>query len=769
MSDFSDIPTAYPPATGFDSIYVADIATIGTLEVLDDFIIGDNLTVGLDISNQARINLNGAAGASRTFRIQTAGSDRWSIGSSAAESPSVIKTAVASVAAGNNVVPVNTTSGLTPGMQASVSGVTSSTLVSSAVGTTIVTPIAAATIASGSQVIPVNNTAGVLSQMAAVGAGIASSSVVNFIGGTTVVVTTTTTTNVLVGFANVAVASIAGIFAGMLASGTGIAADTYVTGTTTGITGLVAVILSKNRTGTIPVGTTLTFNPAIVLSRATTGTVTSGDTITISPAVILSQNTTGSGIANGDTITFYPNTGAPLAFTSFNDAGAGFMSPIQISRATGIANFSEGITIIPPVTQAPNGAGSFQPLLFSQSNWSGHAATSGNFVHYYQINIASDSSDLGSHGAHGFLLSHTYGGAGFTGGRVGFAINMQQTAGIPTVGGVGSDINSGRIGLNVSLTAGENAGGTAPTNGLAAGTVYAVATYSRLLAGNGYGGATNYQELNGWNLNMGAQVGTSVAFKHAINVGLLSDDAVRGTQADTVMQIAMQPGPATVGVHDIFLLGNINGEWASKIDSNLWGTQRSNGGISPMLTNYGLNWSDIAFNTAVVAAPGLVLAQGGSSVGALVTATTGNTTTLDTTLAHVTNTVIASSPTNLWQVGMGVYDASGNQWLVTATSASPQGTLTGISAVPIGPAYVASPPSNPVTVTDQSGQNTATLTLTWSTAPGLSICPTSQRIGFNGTAPIAKPTMTGSKGGNAAVASIVSLLASYGLGTDSTT
>jgi hypothetical protein len=43
------------------------------------------------------------------------------------------------------------------------------------------------------------------------------------------------------------------------------------------------------------------------------------------------------------------------------------------------------------------------------------------------------------------------------------------------------------------------------------------------------------------------------------------------------------------------------------------------------------------------------------------------------------------------------------------------------------------------------------------------------KAGFNGTAPIAKPTMTGAKGGNTALASVIALLAAYGLGADSTT
>ena len=43
------------------------------------------------------------------------------------------------------------------------------------------------------------------------------------------------------------------------------------------------------------------------------------------------------------------------------------------------------------------------------------------------------------------------------------------------------------------------------------------------------------------------------------------------------------------------------------------------------------------------------------------------------------------------------------------------------------------------------------------------------RIGFHGASPVSKPTVTGSKGGNAALTSLISALASYGLVTDGTT
>jgi hypothetical protein len=42
-------------------------------------------------------------------------------------------------------------------------------------------------------------------------------------------------------------------------------------------------------------------------------------------------------------------------------------------------------------------------------------------------------------------------------------------------------------------------------------------------------------------------------------------------------------------------------------------------------------------------------------------------------------------------------------------------------------------------------------------------------VGFNNTTPIAKPTVSGAKGSNAALASLMTALAAYGLVVDSTT
>jgi hypothetical protein len=63
--------------------------------------------------------------------------------------------------------------------------------------------------------------------------------------------------------------------------------------------------------------------------------------------------------------------------------------------------------------------------------------------------------------------------------------------------------------------------------------------------------------------------------------------------------------------------------------------------------------------------------------------------------------------------------------------------------------------------------NTAIRTWTFQDASGYVLC-SAGNVGFYGTVPIAKQTITGAKGGNAALASLLTALATYGLITDTT-
>jgi hypothetical protein len=694
-----------------------------------DLYVGTNTT-------DAKIWLNGPTNSpSRFLGWQSAGAMRWYVGpSGSAEGTTVFATTTADVASGNTALPVSTTSGIVSVAQISAAGVPSTAYVVSAVGTASASTTVTAAVASGNQVIPVGNTAGFLTGMMAIAAGIPSSALVKSVGGTTGTVTTTATSTVYPQFigTTMTVSTLTGVSIGMLAAGTGIAPDAYVTNTYVADSGLFAVALSKDFTANVIKGQTITFSAAIVLSQPTTGTIASGSTITASPAIVASQATTAL-IPSGTSISLMPNSGNSLNLNSGNDAGVQWLTPISVARATGVVNFQEGLSINPAVGQVPNSLTTFQPILLTNSSWSGSPAPAGLFYRFHQFTV-NDAVDAGKLGTTGFHIVHNYGGAQASGGRIGLTLQLYQTPGFATPGGAGSRYNNQRIGVNSSVRAGENAGGTAATLGGASGAVYGLNSYSKLF-GPGIGGyvtgATNFFELCGYNLNISAGAGSSVAVKHALTIDPLADDQVQGSVEDACIQMGMQPG--AIGWKNQIAMGNMSGSWPLDSTSNIWGTYRGVA-VRAMQANYGLNWKDIAFTTALIAAPGFVVdGSGNLSSGALVVNTSGNTTTIDAKLLHVTATAIASSPTAGWTPGMGLYDVSGNQWLCTTTDGTStdgiSGHLTGVSAVPVGPAYIVGPPpSNPVSVTDQSGHQTATLTLTWSTTPALSIQPSGGAI-----------------------------------------
>jgi len=78
--------------------------------------------------------------------------------------------------------------------------------------------------------------------------------------------------------------------------------------------------------------------------------------------------------------------------------------------------------------------------------------------------------------------------------------------------------------------------------------------------------------------------------------------------------------------------------------------------------------------------------------------------------------------------------------------------------------------ANVLTVTRSSGLATFGGALTVTGAATLSSSlRVNGTVGFNNTAPVAKPTVSGAKGSNAALASVIAALVSYGLVTDTTT
>ena len=116
-----------------------------------------------------------------------------------------------------------------------------------------------------------------------------------------------------------------------------------------------------------------------------------------------------------------------------------------------------------------------------------------------------------------------------------------------------------------------------------------------------------------------------------------------------------------------------------------------------------------------------------------------------------------------YQIGDYLYGSSGDIYSVSGLSST--GVLT-VTIVAVG--YSVTLPINPISVTGGSGQG-ATLNLNWSAANGITLGSSGQKIGFYGAAPITKPSITGSRGGNAALASVIAALSAYGFVMDITT
>jgi hypothetical protein len=108
-------------------------------------------------------------------------------------------------------------------------------------------------------------------------------------------------------------------------------------------------------------------------------------------------------------------------------------------------------------------------------------------------------------------------------------------------------------------------------------------------------------------------------------------------------------------------------------------------------------------------------------------------------------------------------DAMGNLWQVASRTGSAVATVTLIQTH-----YAAAAPTNPVATLSGNGTG-CTLNLTTAATGSLNLSDTGQKLGFFGATAVVKPTVTGSKGANAALASLLTALANFGILTDSST
>jgi hypothetical protein len=383
------------------------------------------------------------------------------------------------------------------------------------------------------------------------------------------------------------------------------------------------------------------------------------------------------------------------------------------------------------------------------------------------INSDTASVAVAPNGVNWFSVEGNFGGTGTQGCRTGVYsyLNMNDV-----VAGANDSFKQFN-GILGTFQASASAGGTALTSGNTAGFGYGGSDQSWLLSG-----ATFWSGIIGRETDVGIATGASAAQRTGIQVVSFRD--VQGSYEDSAFKIGR--GPSSAGGNNKapgFKIGvALSGWWPiDPAGAILQMLPPRPGGLSGLSMTaqtptaaLGIDLSGVSFTSAafrstggfVVDGAGMVGVGGGklSSTGSILAVdATGSivsavpSVTGTTPVGYVVNDVVWE-PISGTVVTVNTVNGTGAPLTWTVTHA---GGVTG---------------STFATAAFLGGTGSGiTFNLTWTATTGLSLNPTGQHIGFNGTAPVAKPTVTGSKGANAALTSLMTALSSLGLVTDSTT
>lgn len=424
-----------------------------------------------------------------------------------------------------------------------------------------------------------------------------------------------------------------------------------------------------------------------------------------------------------------------------------------------------------------------QSGLVVNSIYSGSSIRAG-MLPYNQIAVVTDTAIIPS-GSAAALDIETNLNAGLRGSRCALWTNVSQTGGTGNTPANGLNPFYNSIVANFILS--KNEGGT----GLDASTSWGQ-TCGLGVQGSLAAGATNWTTIEGVEINTGVATGASVFQHAALNIVHFAGHAVQGV-IDHAIGFGDQEGAAPWKV----LIGVVNGGLSQyPLDPEGTVFRMGLGGsywTHPSTARFGFDIRLTGFPTFNTTRAGGAFLSNGFAVDGVgaVQIGTGYLTPGLTGLAVDVKGIVGTGTPTIANGGSGyavndvIYDAWGGVYTVTAGSG---GVVTGIAVYadangnqrrPIYPD--GTPPANPVvTTTWAAGSGSGlTLNLAWNTtAKALSLQPSGGAVrvaaaagtlGFYNTTPVAKQTVSGSRGGNAALASLLTALASYGLVTDSTT
>ena len=505
---------------------------------------------------------------------------------------------------------------------------------------------------------------------------------------------------------------------------------------------------------------------------------------------------------------YHLNTNADVLDSALSTGAGGMFLPLSGGTVTGPLTLASPLTI--NATYALTAASPIGPVsIWENVNASGVAPA--NFQPFNKIGI-SDTVDIQTNNTDGsacalWVIHNISGGA--TGARVALNAQCNITGPVASVGN-----NQWYTGFQAYAGSSYNAGGTVAQSG---GALVAYSAQTDFNAG-----ATHYTMGEGWETGVTVASGASVDY---VNGGKIVTTG-QGRLATNILALATALGTAgTQAKMGIAFQALETPYWPIDPSGTLIGTQQPGGAVQTAAL--GVDFSAVTFSTGAFKSNGfLVDGSGNLTAGA---ATFNNSLTiannqqfamLDNGGSPITFSVATdnhmlwygTSSTGAQRLMMEMFqrsDTSSMNWQLPTTfvggatfnsTLSTSGTATFDGAFIFGagiggPAMVLNGGNSGTsggpkisfqfagtTRADLGGYSSVTsgafdYRLTLSSFDGLvfraqnldRMFITSTGLGFNGTAAVAKPTVSGAKGSNAALASLLTALAAYGLVTDSST
>lgn len=466
------------------------------------------------------------------------------------------------------------------------------------------------------------------------------------------------------------------------------------------------------------------------------------------------------------------NAGSNFVINTFDDSGNGLRAPaLTLTRSTGVlgvpagfstaASLTAGTSVISPFFTANQptitlSGSTVTKIAALGANWLGSSTIVGNTtLANTSIGGSSDNASIPNGSRLELLITNSYGGNNYNGGRGGVGVQMSFNAASTL-----TNAGFGGVGHWSVVAPSANMGGTSGTNRI--GSYFGSNFWARAATG-----ATWTSQIIGQEINASVQTGADTGRFVLQQIIITSDHATHGAGIDSLLVLGSQVG-AAVGVRNLITAGDYSSQWPVDPNGGLFLCQSSQNNVATTAA-YGFDTSQVAFSgtspegsnfsfrgpgtTAATAIDG----SGGVKVGTGYISASASGLSIDAPLWVLSGTPTIGAGGTGYAINDVVVDGLGNTFVI----ATAPGGIVGSVTVKARAEGNTSNQSGTIATTARVGIGAGlTLTETW---------VQHRALGFFGATPVAKPTVTGSKAANAALTSLLTALANLGILTDSST